>query len=102
LFHFDECNAVLGWDEYRQPLTLDMLNACANWYSAQREMGHLCMIHCAAGLHRSPTIALALLMKMERQTYGDAWAKLTLGMQRYANPAKPMFETEDIDRVVLW
>lgn len=96
---------VMGWNEYLEPLTMDMLRGAVDWYKSVKEDGDSAFVHCAAGLHRSPTVCLALLASDGM----SLWKSIPLvidRMRKYGTSIKnkklsysPMWEQADLELV---
>lgn len=95
----DKANVVLIWDEYKQDLTHAMLDHARVWFESHAP--NPVFIHCAAGLHRSTTFSIAMLM-VEGLEFEDAIAKLCKGMARYQFPYPPFLEGDDLRTVRSW
>jgi len=99
-FHVVGDQGILVWEEYRQPLTFDMLDKC--WDHYHRGRGSQVVVHCAAGLHRSPTITLALLSRASLTDPLYILPELLDGMREYPIPASPHFDVDDLRTVNEW
>jgi predicted protein tyrosine phosphatase len=98
-------HATLWWDEYSQPLTMAMLDKVSDWYasfSAKQLKDRPVLIHCAAGRHRSPTIAMALLCHHYGWDITDATHHLTKCVASYTPPARILLEGPDLKTLGQW
>jgi len=91
-------DAVLGWDEFNQPLTHHMLHQCEKWAEKHDEV----FIHCHAGLHRSPTVALALACVLDGMDFFDAIALVGEAMREYDISVAPQWTGADLRTVSKW
>jgi protein-tyrosine phosphatase len=87
----------LGWlrvpiDDREAPSTAQ-LNEIDEWIDAQASEAPVVYVHCEGGLGRSPTVAMALLM---RRGFTRAEAhRLVLGARSVAAPTPPQFSWLD-------
>jgi len=89
---------VMGWGEYTEDLLPHMVLESIEWYREVRDGGNRALVHCAAGVHRSTTICLALLAVEEM----SLWESIPLvidAMRKYPKPDSPHWEQEDLETV---
>ena len=77
-------------EDFNDKALLAGLDAAVDAVNAMMTAGHCTYLHCTAGVNRSPTVAIAWLVREQQMTLDDAWEQVV--SRRRSAPNRPVLE----------
>lgn len=85
--------ARLPIEDFNDRELLSKLDEAVDAVDAMMSAGHVTYLHCTAGVNRSPTVAIAWLVRAQGLSLDEAWEQVT--SRRESEPNKVVLERWD-------